>query len=105
MRHRRGRDTEAGRRLNKLIGKTTWFKNQNHNQDEDQQPGAPNNPGVGAMGPTGRKKHQKEQQLRQNIQPSAVLFVPWTHKGSLSTLLKEKEAEINNISRRRVKVI
>ena len=57
------------------------------------------------MNGTMRTQNKKNPQIRQEIQPSAVLFVPRTHNGTLASLLKEKEMEINKISRRKIKII
>ena len=54
------------------------------------------------MGPT--QKHSTSQPWDSRA-PDAPLFIPRTPGGALATLMKEKEKEINMLSKKKVKII
>ena len=47
----------------------------------------------------------KSEESGSEKQPSAIIFVPRTKDGKLTTFIKEKEEQLNKISLNRVKVI
>lgn len=98
-RHRRSKDTQQLRRMKKLLGKTTWFRfkeKEEGREVETHQRHPTKNNWRGPVGKNTKIHHQ---------QPSSVLFVERTRGGELASKLKEVEEEINNVSRKKVRVV
>ena len=91
--HRRATETENLRREKKLLGKTSWYKKtQSNKSGGDQRRNHRGTQPQGGKGCTNRR-------------PSAVLFIERTRGGKLISRLREKEAEINKLSLRKVKLV
>ena len=99
QRHRKSTETEVQRRRKKLTGRTNWYKIKRQNQNRQK----PNTREKGKKGD--RKETGKGRVTTENKTPSSVLFMERTEEGKLATELKEKEREINQIGRKKIKVV
>lgn len=99
QRHRKSTEKEVQRRRKKLTGRTNWYKIKRQNQNRQKQ----NTREKGKKGD--RKETGKGRVTTENKTPSSVLFMERTEEGKLATEVKEKEREINQIGRKKIKVV
>ena len=92
-RHRRGKETEPGRRLKKLTDKSSWFRLRD-TRDSHR-----------LTRQTDTKGNRVGQKHTSQKRPSTVLFVERTNEGALVTSIKAKEKELNIINMKKVKIV
>ena len=95
--HRDGKSTLKKREKKKLLAKTNWYKTGKKEENNDTE----------CKGQKGRKGSGKnKQRIQENeIQPSAVIFVPRTPHGELATRLREVETEMQKVGKTKVKIV
>ena len=99
--HRSSRDTQNKRIKNKLLGKTTWYKNKkNKGEGCPKQGRAQEKMRKGGYRRGGNKENDAE-----DTPISAVMFVPRTHNGELATRLRQAESEIQKVGKTKVKIV
>ena len=90
QRHRTKEETEGPRRLEKLTGKTRWFKSKAKVEGPNTQP----------IETTGNRYNSRHTRPAKHIptihqQPSSVMFVERTPGGALAQELREMERDLN----------
>ena len=97
--HREGWETTEQREMDKLVGKSTWFK-----KIPAQTTPKPQETQQQQRKPTAKKGHPRPTQGTAQ-QPASIIFVKRTPGGELATRLKTLERELGKHFRRTIKVI
>ena len=101
-RHRKGSETEGQRRLKHLTGRTSWYKIRKRKQERQEI--ARQNRKKDKTDKTESSRKDKKIET-ENLTPSSVLFIDRTEGGILAKRLKEKERELNKVSKKKVKIV
>lgn len=95
--HREGWETSEQRELNKLIGKSTWFKKSRNLDTKRKQ--------LTKKKPQAKKMRQKPKPEQPKKTPASIIFVKRTPGGKLATDLKQVERDLSKTLNQHVKVI
>ena len=99
--HRKGKNTLHKRNLQKLNGKSSWFKNKPVDKDEEKQ----------------KKKESRERLDKEKMKkvagdkekkwgdPKAVMFIPYTPNSELAKELRKVEDMMEAMSGMRIKIV
>jgi hypothetical protein len=109
--YRHAKKTLASRVKKKLLGKTSWYKD-NNNKDDTGMASTTGPRSSGRRGGGGWQKHvldkveeDRKKNQKQRCQTKSVIFVPQTKNSELAKRLREHENEMEKHTGYRIKIV